>query len=112
MGSINFLIIFVFCVAMVFFGIENTESATIQIIPDRFEFQAPISIELIGAMGVGAILAWLFSVWTGIQNKVVDMNKERKVKAKEKEIKSLEQDLARLKEESEKQKQLLPSTEE
>ncbi|MDJ0724271.1 MAG: LapA family protein [Prochloraceae cyanobacterium] len=112
MGSINFLIIFVFCVAMVFFGIENTESATIQIIPDRFEFQAPISIELIGAMGVGAVLAWLFSVWTGIQNKVADMNKERKVKAKEKEIKSLEQDLARLKEESEKQKQLLPSTEE
>ena len=112
MRSINFLIIFAFCLAMVFFGIENTQSATIQIVPDRFQLEAPLSIELIGAMGIGAILAWLFSVWTGIQNQVVDFAKERRVKAKEKEIKSLEEDLARLKEEAEKQQQLLPSSEE
>ena len=112
MRSINFLIIFAFCVAMFFFGIQNTQSATIQVVPDRFQFEAPISLELIGAMGIGAVLAWVFSLWTGIQSTVVDFGKERRVKAKEKEIKSLEEDLARLKEESEKQKQFLPSSDE
>ncbi len=111
MYIINFLIIFAFCLAMVFFGIENTQSAAIQILPGRFQLEAPLSIELIGAMGVGAILAWLFSVWTGIQSKVAGFGKERKVKAKEKTIKSLEEDLERLKAEAEKQQQLLPSSE-
>ena len=111
MRSINFLIIFAFCLAMVLFGISNTQSATIQIVPGRFEVEAPVSIELIVAMGLGAILAWLFGVWTGIQSKLSDFGKERKVKAKDKEIKALEEDVERLKAEAEKQQQLLPSSE-
>ena len=63
MRQINFLMIFVFCLALVLFSLENTEPAMIQIV-QGIQVQAPISVELILAMAVGAVLAWIFSLWT------------------------------------------------
>jgi uncharacterized integral membrane protein len=66
MRQINFVIIFVICLALVLFGIENTDPAVIRIVKG-IELQAPLSVELILAMGIGAVLAWVFSVWTQLQ---------------------------------------------
>lgn len=63
MRQINFLIIFIFCLALVLFGLENPELATIQIVKG-IQVQAPLSVELILAMAIGAVVAWLFSLWT------------------------------------------------
>ena len=63
MRQINFVIIFIFCLALALFAIENPEPATIQIVPG-VEVQGAIAVELILAVGLGAVLAWMFSVWT------------------------------------------------
>ncbi|MGB3654740.1 MAG: LapA family protein [Rivularia sp. (in: cyanobacteria)] len=63
MRQVNFAIIFIFCLSFALFSIENTELGTIHLIPGM-EVQAPISVELLIALGLGGVLAWLFSVWT------------------------------------------------
>jgi lipopolysaccharide assembly protein A len=109
MGIINFLLIFAFCLAVALFSLENTESAHIILIPG-VEFQAPLSVELIGAMGVGAILAWLFLIWTGLQRQISNFRERQQIRAKEQKIQALEEDVERWKAEVEKQHQLPSST--
>lgn len=105
MRQINFVIIFVICLALVFFGIENTEPATIHVVKD-IQVQAPLSIELILAGGIGAVLAWIFSVWSQVQ-RMVEVRKE--VTVRENRIHALEDDLERYKAELEEQQRLLPA---
>ncbi len=104
MKQINFVVIFVICLALVLFGIENTESATIHIV-QGIDFQAPLSIELILAMGIGAVLAWVFSVWTRVQ-RLVEVGRE--LKSRENRIQELQEDVERYKAEIEQQR-LLPA---
>ncbi|UBF28646.1 LapA family protein [Kovacikia minuta CCNUW1] len=105
MRQVNFVIIFVICLALVLFGIENTEPAIIHIVKG-VQVQAPLSIELILAMGIGAVLAWVFSVWTSLQ-RVLDTGKE--VRVKEERIHELEEDIERYKAEIQEQQRLLPA---
>lgn len=105
MRQINFLIIFVICLALVLFGIENTEPAVIRFV-EGVQIQAPLSIELILAMGIGAVLAWVFSVWTQLQ-RMVDTGRE--IRQKELQIEELQQDVERYKAEIQEQRQLLPA---
>lgn len=105
MRQVNFVIIFVICLALVLFGIENTEPAVIRIV-EGVQIQAPLSIELILAMGVGAVLAWVFSVWTQLQ-RLIDRNKE--VQIRETRIQELEEDVERYKAEIQEQQRLLPA---
>ena len=104
MRQVNFLIIFVICLALVLFGIENTEPAVIRVI-EGVQVQAPLSIELILAMGIGAVLAWVFSVWSQIQ-RTIGTRKELQVR--EERIDELEQDVERYKAEIQEQQRLLP----
>jgi uncharacterized integral membrane protein len=105
MRQVNFVIIFVICLALVLFGIENTEPAIIHFVRG-VQVQAPLSIELILAMGIGAVLAWVFSVWASLQ-KVLDTGKE--VRVKENRIQELEEDIERYKAEIQEQQRLLPA---
>ncbi len=105
MRQVNFLIIFVICLALVLFGIENTEPAVIHIVRD-IQFQAPLSIELILSAGIGAVLAWVFSMWSQVQRSV-EVRKE--VTVREDRIHELEDDLERYKAELEEQQRLLPA---
>jgi uncharacterized integral membrane protein len=106
MRQINFVIIFVICLALVLFGIENTQPTTIKIV-EGVQFQAPLSIELILAMGIGATLAWVFSVWTQVQ-RLVERNKE--VQVRDTRIQELEVDIERYKAEIQEQQMLLPAS--
>lgn len=105
MRQINFVIIFVVCLALVLFGIQNTEPAVIKVV-EGVQVQAPLSIELILAMGVGAVLAWVFSVWTHLQ-RMLETRKE--VRVRETRIQELEQDVERYKAEIQEQQHLLPA---
>jgi uncharacterized integral membrane protein len=105
MRQVNFVIIFVICLALVLFGIENTEPAIIHIVRG-IQIQAPLSIELILAMGIGAVLAWVFSVWTTLQ-KVLETGKE--VRVRDTRIQELEDNIERYKAEIQEQQRLLPA---
>jgi uncharacterized integral membrane protein len=105
MRQVNFVIIFVICLALVLFGIENTEPAVIHVVRN-VQFQAPLSVELILSAGIGAVLAWVFSVWSQVQHSV-EIGKE--VTVREDRIHELEDDIERYKAELEEQQRLLPA---
>lgn len=105
MRQVNFVLIFVICLALVLFGIENTELVGIKLI-EGVELKAPLSIELILAMGLGAVLAWVFSVWVQIQ---ATMNTREVVEGQEEQIEELQADIERYKAELEEQQRMLPS---
>ncbi|HEY9743649.1 MAG TPA: lipopolysaccharide assembly protein LapA domain-containing protein [Coleofasciculaceae cyanobacterium] len=102
MRQINFLIIFAVCLALVLFSLENTEPVVIRIV-DGIQVQAPLSIELILAMGLGASLAWIFSIWTRLQQQLASYRAMRQIRSKEERIQKLEQDVERYKAEVEEQ---------
>lgn len=100
MRQVNFLIIFATGLALVLFSLENTEPSVIHVFKD-IQFQAPIAIELILAMGLGASLAWLFSIWTRLQQQMASYQAKRQIRSKEEKIEQLEQDVERYKTELE-----------
>jgi len=105
MRQVNFVVVFIICLALVLFGIENTEPAVIHLV-EGVEMEAPLSIELLLAVGIWASLAWIFSVWTQIQ-RTLESGKE--VRQRETRIQELEQDVQRYKVELEDQQRLLPA---
>jgi len=76
--QLNFVVIFIVTLALVLFALENTASAPIQIIP-QLKVAAPISVELILAMGLGAVIAWVFSVWSGLQKSIEMRNQNMQI---------------------------------
>lgn len=105
MRQINFLLVFAFCLALVLFSLENTELATIQIV-QGLQVQAPLAVELILAMGVGAVLAWLFSIWTRLQ-RLLAARKE--IRQRDVRIQELEQNIEQYKAEIQEQQLTLPA---
>lgn len=101
MRQINFLLIFIFCLALVIFGIRNTDPVTIHLIPG-FDVQPPLSIALILALGVGAVVAWLFSLWGRLQKGLESLPQKRKIKKQEENIQKQEENIQTLKQELEK----------
>lgn len=108
MRQINFVLIFVIALALVLFGIANTEPAVIHVV-NGIDIEAPLCVELIVAMGAGAVLAWVFSVWAQIQN---FFSTGKQVRQQEVRIQELEQNMERYRTELEEQKPLLPASEE
>ena len=52
------------------------------------EVQAPISVELLIALGLGGVLAWLFSVWTHLERLLWSGQKVRQKNALIQELES------------------------
>jgi lipopolysaccharide assembly protein A len=110
MRLINFLMLFIICLALALFSLENTEAATIQLLPG-VEVQAPLAIELILTMGIGSVLAWLYGAWNKLQHQIEFMRQRRQIRNKEEEINALKQDVQRFQAEINKQRQLPPASE-
>ena len=91
MKQVNFVVIFVICLALVLFGIENTTPSVIHVV-SGVDFEAPLSVELIVAAGIGATLAWVFSVCVQVQTYA---QKKPEIEQKEQRIQELEQDVER-----------------
>lgn len=107
MKQVNFVVIFVICLALVLFGIENTTPSVIHVV-SGLDFEAPLSVELIVAAGVGATLAWVFSVWVHLQSIA---QKSPEIEQRELRIQQLEEDVERYKVELE-QLPMLPQANE
>ena len=58
------------------FAIQNSEPVIITI-PPNLELKAPVVVEFLLALGLGAVLAWLFSVWTQLQQNLISYQKVR-----------------------------------
>ena len=110
MRALNFFFIFLICLALVFFSIENTQPTAIQVIKG-VQVKAPLCVELIVATGLGAILAWLFRLWSRMQRTLASRQELRQVREKEQRIQELEQDIERYKAEVEAKQPLLESAE-
>lgn len=110
MRSLNFFFIFLICLALVLFSIENTEPTAIQVIKG-VQIKAPLCVELIVATGLGAVLAWLFSLWSRMQRTLASRQEIRQVREKQQRIQELEQDIERYKAEVEAKQPLLESAE-
>ena len=106
MRQINFVVIFVICLALVLFGIENTDPSTIHLVPG-IDIEAPLCIELMLALGVGAVLAWVFSVWVQVQGYFTI---KPQVRQREMRIQQLEEDVERYRVELEDLQPMLPGS--
>ncbi len=107
MRQVNFVVIFVISLALVLFGIENTDPTVIHIV-QGIDVEAPLCVELIVAMGIGAVLAWVFSVWVQVQGY---FGGRQQVEQRELRIQELERDVERYRVELEEQKPMLPASE-
>lgn len=87
------------------FSLQNTEPTTIQIV-QGVQLQAPLCVELILATGLGAILAWIFSLWSRMQRMLAYREQQRQDHQKQQRIQTLEQDLERYKAEIEEKRSL------
>jgi len=110
MRSLNFFLIFLIGLALVLFSIENTEPTAIQVIKG-VQIKAPLCVELIVATGLGAVLAWLFSLWSRMQRTLASRQEIRQVREKQQRIQELEQDIECYKAEVEAKQPLLESAE-
>ncbi|MEO0534833.1 MAG: LapA family protein [Cyanobacteria bacterium P01_A01_bin.123] len=106
MRQINFVVIFVICLALVLFGIENTDPTVIHVV-QGVDLVFPLCVELIVAMGIGAVLAWVFSVWVQLQSYV---KTEQPIAQQQIRIQELERDVERYRVELEEQNLMLPGS--
>ena len=109
MRQVNFVVIFVICLALVLFGIQNTTPVPIYIV-NGIELQAPLCVELIVSMGIGAVLAWVFSVWVQLQGAVNSGRDRHDLQQRDLKIEELQQDIERYRVELEEQKLMLPAS--
>lgn len=108
MRQINFTLIFVFGLSMVFFTLENTAATTVHVLPGM-HYTTPLAALLLLAAGIGATAAWLFAAWSGMLNSVERFSKASEFDAQQVRIQELETDLNRYRATVETQLGLLPS---
>ena len=106
MRQVNFTLIFVICLSLVLFGLENTQVVSIRLI-QGIVLRAPLSVVLVVTLGLGALFAWVFSVWINFSNP----RWLHKVPFRPRmvQIEALQTDLEHYKAELEEQQRLLPS---
>ena len=110
MRQVNFVLIFAIALALVLFSLENTQPVSIQFF-EGIQVQAPLAVELILAMGIGAVLAWFFSVWTYLHRALHNREEAQQIHQRDDRIQELEQNVARYKAELEERQPLLPAGE-
>ena len=98
MKPINFLLIFLVCLALVIFTLQNTQLTTVKLI-EGIELEAPLSVELLIAIGLGAVLAWLFNLWSRIQYTIESFRQMREISSRNKRIQELQEDVERYQQE-------------
>ncbi|NJL60980.1 MAG: LapA family protein [Methylacidiphilales bacterium] len=96
MRQFNFAVIFIFCLALVFFSIENTEVTTVVILPG-IQIKIAIAVALFIAAGLGATLAWFFSLWTRLQQQVILNQKSAQIQELNSKIEKYQLEIQSLK---------------
>ena len=104
MRQLNFLGIFALCFAFGIFSIRNADTVSLELLPG-LELEAPLSLELLLAMGGGAILAWTIGLWGGVQNLLARFKSSREIKQRDQKIEELEAALNQMRGQLEQQQQ-------
>ena len=105
MPQINFVLIFVFGLAMVMFTLENTAPTTLHVLPGM-STTLPLAVLLLLVGGVGATAAWVFAVWTGVTRQI---SAGEQTQAQQVKIEELQQDVERYRAAMDAQLSLLPA---
>ncbi len=88
----NFGLIFALALLTTYFTLQNTNLATINIVPG-VSGSVPVAILVIISIGIGAFGTWIFATWTDkLRGEELKELEERKTR-----IKQLQDDLDRLK---------------
>ena len=106
MPQINFVLIFVFGLAMVMFTLENTAATTVRFLPGM-STTMPLAVLLLVVGGVGATAAWVFAVWTGVTSNITAGEQSQ---AQQVQIQELQQDVERYRAAMDAQLSLLPAS--
>ncbi len=88
----DFVIIFVTCLALALFSLENTQEVALKILP-QLEIQVHLAVALIVAMGIGATLAGLYMTWIKVRNHLQFKRQARQIQDREKQIQQLKEDI-------------------
>ncbi|MDJ0532828.1 MAG: lipopolysaccharide assembly protein LapA domain-containing protein [Xenococcaceae cyanobacterium MO_207.B15] len=88
----DFLIIFITCLAIALFSLENTQDVALKILP-QLEIEVHLAVALVVAMGIGATLAGLYMLWIKLKNNLALNREKRKIQDREQEIEELKQDM-------------------
>lgn len=108
MRQLNFLLIFIFGLAMVMFTLENTPATTVRFLPG-LSLTLPLAALLLLVGGLGATAAWIYAVWSGVVRKVESLQTEGEQEAQRVRIQELENDLQRYRATVDAQLALLPA---
>jgi uncharacterized integral membrane protein len=96
MRQVNFVLIFIVCLLVVLFSLENPQPVAIQFLPG-VKVQLPLCIELLLATGIGAVTAWSFSLWNRLQIMIQSQETIRQNEVRDERIQELESDVQRYK---------------
>ena len=100
MRQVNFIVVFVFAFALVWFSLQNTDPTTINIFTG-IEIETPLAIALLTAMGIGSGLAWFFTQLFRLQSMVESRQALKEIRDKKARIEELEADLQQYQAEAE-----------
>jgi uncharacterized integral membrane protein len=106
MKQIDLVMLFALLIVSVLFGMQNSDPATVSFVPGLVQVQAPLVIELLFAAGVGAVFAWVYSLWRGMEFGLVARKKSRDLQEKQQFIEELQKAVQEM---ETKLKQLPPS---
>ncbi|MFT0788118.1 LapA family protein [Synechococcus sp. H55.10] len=105
MQLFNYLILFSALLGIALFAMQNATPVTINFAPG-VSIESPLVIELLASAGIGAALAWLYSLWMRVQFSIEAREKNRQLQEKEVTITELKEMVVEL---EAKVKQLPPS---
>ncbi len=106
MKQIDLVMIFALVIVSVLFGMQNSDPVMVSFVPGLVQVQAPLVIELLFAAGVGAVFAWIYSLWRGVEFGLVARKKSRDLQEKQQFIEELQKAVQEM---ETKLKQLPPS---
>lgn len=89
---VDFLILFVTCLALALFSLENTQDVALKILP-QLEVQAHLAVAVIVSMGIGATLTGLYLTWIKVRNHFQFQGQARQIKERENQIQQLKKDI-------------------
>ncbi|MDJ0594244.1 MAG: LapA family protein [Pleurocapsa sp. MO_226.B13] len=89
---IDFLILFLTCLALALFSLENTQEIAIKILP-QLEIQVHLAVALIVSLGIGATLTGLYITWVKIRTRLQFRSQARQIKEREQQIQQLKEDM-------------------
>jgi putative membrane protein len=105
MRLFNYLIFFSALLGVALFAMQNANPVTITFAPG-VSIESPLVIELLASAGIGAALAWIYSLWMRLQFSLEAREKNRQLQEKEVAISELKEMVVEL---EAKVKQLPPS---